>query len=128
MSDRIERCILTVTWTCYLDHNMLVVVPEVQHLFFKLVHSWVTVYVHLALLWKCFADVSIGGDTIEQQPNVEFDVVVVVQVLGLSECRFTARSYVISRSGNGATLRSLNDPQTRPISIQHINCQIPFCC
>ena len=54
---------------------MLINMSEIQHLLFKLIHFRVTVYVQLAVLRKCFADVPVGGDTVEQQPNVELYVI-----------------------------------------------------
>ena len=54
---------------------MLIVVrgirPEEQNLHVKLEHFGIIVHGQLPVVWQCVADVPVGGDTVEEQPNVE---------------------------------------------------------
>ena len=92
----------------YLNNHMLVVVgriwTEEQNLLFELEHFRIIVHGQLPVVWQCVADIPVGGNTVEEQPNVE------VQFFGVAEI-FTATgaARVGCGSSDEVSLRSNDD-------------------
>ena len=63
---------------------MLVVVrgirTEEQNLLFELIHFGIIVHGQLPVVRQCVADIPVGGDTVEEQPNVEVQFFVVAKI------------------------------------------------